>query len=209
VIAWAQAVMRRALGLLFLAVFGLPSQDLPPGVLTLARIRARVGQALDQLPDCTCVETVDRSWKPAGRAIKPVDRVVLQVLFSGGEELFAAPGDTRWEANPSAFLASGMMGDGLFALGLKIIFLNNVSVITYHGDESSAGRREARYDFSVSHRAGAPGRFATQAPRAWWACRVRSGPTPKLTIFSGWSLGSRRCGPEVRSASSEGPHSFS
>jgi hypothetical protein len=110
-----------------------------------------VRQAVDQLPDCTCVETVDRSWKPAGKDIKPLDRVVLQILFSGGEELFASPGDSRWDANPFAFLASGMMGNGLFALDLKIIFLNNVSVITYKGEEISNGRREARYDFSVSH----------------------------------------------------------
>ncbi|MGA2195048.1 MAG: hypothetical protein ABSH40_07230 [Bryobacteraceae bacterium] len=142
--------MRRALALLVLAVFCLPAQDLPPGVLTLSRIRARVGQALDQLPDCTCVETVDRSWKPAGKEIKPVDRVVLQILLSGGQELFAAPGDTRWETDPSALLVGGMMGNGLFALVLKIIFLDNVSVIKYKGDESAAGRREARYDFSVS-----------------------------------------------------------
>ena len=60
--------MRQALALLFLAVFGLPAQDLPPGVLTLSRIRARVGQALDQLPDCTCVETVDRSSRPVKRS---------------------------------------------------------------------------------------------------------------------------------------------
>jgi hypothetical protein len=142
--------MRRAPALLFLAVFWLPAQDLPPGVLALSRIRARVGQALDQLPDCTCVETVDRSRKQAGKEIKPVDRVVLQILFSGGKELFAAPGDTRWETNPSALLASGLMGNGLFALDLKVIFLNNVSVIRYGGDESTAGRRDARYDFSVS-----------------------------------------------------------
>jgi len=151
VIAWGRVMMNRALALLFLMFFGLPAQDLPPGALTLARIRARVGQALDQLPDCTCVETVDRSWKPAGKEIRPLDRVVLQILFSGGEELFASPGDTRWNTNPSAFLASGMMGNGLFALDLKIIFLNNVSVIVYKGDESSGGRREARYDFAVSH----------------------------------------------------------
>jgi len=48
-----------------------------------------------------------------------------------------------------------MMGNGLFALGLKIIFLNNVSTIRYHGDESTAGRREARYDFFVPHVVGA------------------------------------------------------
>jgi hypothetical protein len=83
--------MRRVPALLFLAVFCLPAQDLPPGVLALSRIRARVGQALDQMPDCTCAETVDRSWKPAGKDLKPVDRVVLQILFSGGEELFALP----------------------------------------------------------------------------------------------------------------------
>ncbi len=146
--------MRRVSALLFLAVFCLPAQDLPPGVLMLARIRARVGQALDQLPDCTCLETVDRFWKPAGKEMKPVDRVVLQILFSGGQELFAAPGDTRWESNPSALLASGMMGNGLFALDLKIIFLDNISVITYNGEESSGGRREARYDFSVSRMGG-------------------------------------------------------
>src|ERR1035438_9404178 len=147
--------MRRLLALFSLVVFCLPAQDLPPGVLALSRIRARVGQALDQLPDCACVETVDRSWKPAGKDLKPVDRVVLQILFSGGQELFAAPGDTRWESDPSAFLASGMMGNGIFALDLKTVFLNNVSVIAYQGDESRAGRREARYDFSVARVASA------------------------------------------------------
>jgi len=147
--------MRRALALPFLAVFCLPAQDLPPGVLALSRIRARVGQVLDQLPDCTCVETVDRSWKPAGKQSKPVDRVVLQVLFSGGQELFAAPGDTRWETDPFALLASGMMGNGLFALSLKIIFLDNISTIAYRGDESRAGSREVRYDFLVPHVVGA------------------------------------------------------
>lgn len=143
--------MRRALILLLPLVFVLPAQDLPPGVLTLARIRDRVRQAVDQLPDCTCVETVDRFSKSAGKEFKPIDRVILQILFSGGKELFAAPGDTRWEENPFAFLASGMMGNGVFALDLKIVFLNNISVITYKSDEFPALRREARYDFFISH----------------------------------------------------------
>jgi hypothetical protein len=142
--------MRRPFALVFLAIFGLPAQDLPPGVLTLARIRDRVRQAVERLPDCTCIETVDRSWKPAGKELKPVDRVVLQILFSGGKELFAAPGDTHWEANPSAFLSSGLMGNGLFALELKSVFINNQSIIRYKGEESPTGRREARYDFSIS-----------------------------------------------------------
>jgi hypothetical protein len=142
--------MRRAISLLFLAVLCVPAQELPPEVLTLARICSRVREAVNRLPDCTCVETVARFRKPAGKELKPIDRVVLQILFSGGKELFASPGDTHWETNPFAFLASGMMGNGLFALNLKNIFLDNHSVIRYKGDESPTGRREARYDFHIS-----------------------------------------------------------
>ena len=142
--------MRRSLSLLFLAVSSLSAQDLPPGVLTLARIHDRVREAVERLPDCTCVETVARFRKPAGRELKPLDRVLLQILFSGGKELFASPGDTHWETNPVAFVASGMISNGLFALNLKTVFLDNHSVIRYKGDESSTGRREARYDFSIS-----------------------------------------------------------
>jgi hypothetical protein len=145
--------MRRSISLLFFAVLSLPAQDLPPEVLTLARIRDRVREAVERLPDCTCVETVARFRKPAGKALKPLDRAVLQVLFSGGKELFAFPGDSRWEADPSAFLTSGMTSNGLFALHLKAVFVNNQSIIKYKGEESSAGRREARYDFSLSRMA--------------------------------------------------------
>jgi hypothetical protein len=142
--------MRRALALFFLAAFCLPAQDLPPGVLALSRIRERVRLAVGRLPDCTCVETVDRYWKPARREMKLTDRVVLQVLFSGDKEMFASPGDTHWDANPAAFLASGMMGSGLFALDLKVVFVNNQALIVYKGDEPLAGRSVPRYDFHSS-----------------------------------------------------------
>ena len=142
--------MRRSISVLFLAVSSLSAQDLPPGVLTLARIHDRVREAVERLPDCTCVETVARFHKPAGKDLKPVDRAVLQILFSGGKELFASPGDTHWETDPFAFLTSGMMGNGIFALHLKAVFLNNQAIIRYKGDESPTGRREARYDFTIS-----------------------------------------------------------
>jgi hypothetical protein len=142
--------MRRAISLLFLAVFFVPAQDLPPEILTLARIRDRVREAVERLPDCTCVETVARFRKLAGKELKPLDRAVLQILFSGGKELFASPGDTHWETSPFAFLTSGMMANGLFALHLKAIFLDSRPIIRYKGDESPTGRREARYDFRIS-----------------------------------------------------------
>ncbi|MGA2724912.1 MAG: hypothetical protein ABSG79_21190 [Bryobacteraceae bacterium] len=145
--------MRRPVSLLFLAVFLLPAQDLPPEVLTLARIRDRVREAVERLPDCTCVETVARFRKPSGKQLKPLDRAVLQILFSGGKELFAFPGDSHWETSPFAFVTSGMMSSGLFALHLRAIFLDSRPIIKYQGDESPTGRREARYDFHISRMA--------------------------------------------------------
>ncbi len=141
--------MRAVVGLM-LAVVGLTAQDLPPEVLMLARIRANVAEAVGHLPDCTCLETVARLARPAGRKPRPLDTVVLQILFSGGHELFASPGDTQWENNPSAFLSGGLIGNGLFALYLRTVFLNNQSVIKYHAIEQSGGRPWARYDFTVS-----------------------------------------------------------
>jgi hypothetical protein len=142
--------MHRALALLF-AVLPLAAQDLlPPEVLLLSRIRARVQQAVDRLPDCMCVETVSRYHKATGKELKFMDNVVFQVLFSGDKELFASPGDTHWEKTPFSFVSGGMLGTGLFALHLRSVFLDNQSLIKYHGMEEPGGRSEARYDFSIS-----------------------------------------------------------
>lgn len=165
--------MRRSLSLLFLAVVRVSAQPLPPEVLTLARIHDRVREAVERLPDCTCVETVARFRKSAGKDLKPVDRVVPQILFSGGKELFASP--THWETSPLAFLTSGMISNGLFALNLKTVFLDNHAIVRYKGDESPTGRREARYDFHISRmssgytiqHAGASGSAALRG--SFWA----------------------------------------
>jgi hypothetical protein len=168
--------MRRAFAPLFLAALCLPAHDLlPPEVLMLSRIRARVRQAIDHLPDCTCIETVSRFQRAPGKDFRPIDRVVFQVLFSGDNELFSWPGDTRWENSPFGFVSAGMLGNGLFALHLKAIFLNGQSLIKYHGMEEPAGRALARYDFSISrmmsgysiHRLNATGVVATRG--SFWA----------------------------------------
>jgi hypothetical protein len=145
--------MPRVLVPLLLCALGMGAQDLlPPEVVVLARIRAGVREMLDRLPDCTCLETVTRLMKPPGKkaSASVVDTVVLQILFSGGHELFASPGDTRWEDSPLDFTTTGLMGNGVFALHLRSVFLSDRSVIKYHGMESSGSRDLARYDFSMS-----------------------------------------------------------
>jgi hypothetical protein len=144
--------MHRAL-VLFAAALSLGAQDLlPPEVLMLSRIRARVREAVERLPDCTCVETVVRYQKTPGKDkdLRFMDNIVFQVLFSGNKELFAEPGGTHWENSPFPFISGGMLGNGLFVLHLRSVFLDNQSLIRYHGMEDAAGRREARYDFSIS-----------------------------------------------------------
>jgi len=133
-----------------LAAALLCAQGLPPEVIALTRIRDGVRRTFEQLPDCTCVETVNRYLKPAGKSMQAMDRMVLETLFTGDEELFASPGDAHWNTDPATFIASGLIGNGLFASHLKSVFLNNVSITRYHGEESAGGRRESRYDFSIS-----------------------------------------------------------
>jgi len=142
--------MRRVLSILALAALPLAAGDLPLSVVMLARIRAHVRETVDRLPDCTCLENVARFHQLPGKDLKPVDSVVLQILFTGDKELFAAPGDTHWDPDVTSVLSEGLMGNGFFALHLRSIFLNDQSIITYHGLEDVDGLPEARYDFSIS-----------------------------------------------------------
>jgi hypothetical protein len=138
---------RRTIRLLLLAWGALTAaQDLPPEVLLIARIRAQVRQAVESLPDCTCLETIDRLRKSSGPgAFRPVDTQRVEILFAGDRELFATPGDNVWETSLVRFVSGGMVGNGVFALHLKSIFLNNQAVITWHGEEQNT----ARYDFTM------------------------------------------------------------
>jgi hypothetical protein len=141
----------------------------------LARIRAHVREVVSQLQDCTCVENVARFRKLPRKEPKLTDHVVLQILFSGNQELFASPGDSHWETSPLSFVTGGMMGDGFFALHLRSVFLNNQSTIRYKGEESLGGRRYARYDYTMSsmtsgwtiHHGGASGVVAVRG--SFWA----------------------------------------
>ena len=69
-----------------LAAMIAPGQELAPEVLLLARAKALLRQNLARLPDCTCLETLQRFYTPAGKSqtMRPLDTVRLEVLYSGG-----------------------------------------------------------------------------------------------------------------------------
>jgi len=126
------------------------AQELPPGTLLLARVKARVRESLADLPDCTCIENV-RRFDKAGPdpVLKPLDRLQFQILFSRDRELYALPGTSRWETDPSAFVNAGSIGNGVFALYLKVLFVNGQASFTYRGAGEEFQLSTPQYDFRV------------------------------------------------------------
>lgn len=128
-----------------------PAQPPDPADPLLAQITAQVLQQVAQLPDCTCLETLTRHHRPPGDPgpVRPLDTVRLEVLYLDGKELFSSPGETRWERNPAAFTAAGMIGNGIFALYLRVVFATGDAEFRKRGTELVEGRQAWRYDFQV------------------------------------------------------------
>jgi len=127
-------------------------QDLPPGVLLVSKVKARVKQQMAHMPQYTCLETFERSHKFAGpkTTLMPQDTVRLEVLFTGAKEFFDSPGGRDFkEENPGVFVGSGVIGNGMFAGHLQALFVNDQGLFTYRGEEPWAGRRAAKWDFRV------------------------------------------------------------
>jgi hypothetical protein len=145
----AQAI---ALALAALAWPCAPAQELAPEVLLLSRVKAHLREAFAHLPNYTCLQTLERSHKPLGEEpLKRMDTVSLEVLYSGGSELYALPGDRGFqESKTPAFVGDGLISTGVFALHLKAALLNGNALLTWRGEEELDGRRAARWDFLLS-----------------------------------------------------------
>src|ERR1022692_4390189 len=125
--------------------------DLPREVLLLARFKQRMRQILLQVPNYTCLETIQRSAQGRRTTVfSPLDTVLMEVSTVGDKELLAWPGARRFEeADLTSFTSGGLMGSGVFALLARNVFVHDVTTIKYHGDEEIAGLPVARYDFGI------------------------------------------------------------
>jgi hypothetical protein len=135
-----------------MAPFGAAPQDLPPGVLLVSKVKAHIKKQMAHMPRYTCLETFERSHKPAGpkSELKPLDTVRLEVLFTGAKEFFDSPGGRDFkEENPGVFIGSGVIGNGMFAGHLQTLFVNDQGLFAYRGEEILGGRRTAKWDFRV------------------------------------------------------------
>ena len=132
------------------ALCAAAQNDLPPGVLLLARVKVHMRQELARLPNCSCLETIHREIRPSGGKMRPLDVVRLEVLYSERKEMYSPPGDRRFAAeHPSTFAGGGMIGDGYFALYLSDITSDGRVSYGYKGEEDLSGRRLAHFDFNL------------------------------------------------------------
>jgi hypothetical protein len=101
---------------------------------------------VSQLPDYTCRVTIERSARASSRAqFQMRDRVRLEVVFSGGDELYAWPGSERFERNIAELLpAHGLVSDGSYALHMRTLFLRNVA--TFDEPRRAKGKIELAFE---------------------------------------------------------------
>jgi hypothetical protein len=123
--------------------------DDPEGLLK--RIRGAIADRLSHLPNYTCHEIVDRLFRRSGEgSLEHLDRVEFEVAFVDHTELFARPGDPRFEEDSiSKVVNGGTIGNGAFASHAGALFSGDIATFKYSGSCKKEGHTTYRYDFQV------------------------------------------------------------
>jgi hypothetical protein len=117
----------------------------------LERARIQMAQNLSRLPNYTCLQTIERSARPApAKRFEFLDTVRLEVALVEGNELFAWPGAGKFEEKEIGDMVSGgAIGNGIFALHAKAVFQSGVPAFEYAGELPWKGRRAHKWTFAV------------------------------------------------------------
>jgi hypothetical protein len=123
-----------------------------PDQSQLARFQDKVRLDLTGIPNYTCLETIERAHREAhARDFKPVDTIRLEVSSVAGKELFAWPGSRQFEDRQvTAFVDSGTIGAGMFAMFASNLFVHGAGTREYRGEENLDGRTAVRCDFHLT-----------------------------------------------------------
>ena len=119
---------------------------------TLARIRARVVRDLNQLPNYTCLETIERSSQEANsKRFQLLDLVRLEVALVDNAEMFAWPGSRGFEsAKLRDLVPGGAIGNGSFALHARSVFDGRAAQVERVGETRLGNRRAMEYRYTVT-----------------------------------------------------------
>jgi hypothetical protein len=168
--------MRKGIVLAALILTLAAQSERPGQVELLTRIRQHMKMRLEQVPNYTCLETVER-FEQASSAdkFKARDTVRVEVAEVDGKELFARPGKKFDQTHPAAYAKGGFMANGLFALHSKALFVDGSAAFTYAGEDEFDGRKLVRFDYQVAqpvsgYRIVVPGRQAVVGYRgSFWS----------------------------------------
>ena len=118
---------------LLLSIHSHGQQPLAPQTLLLSRIKYHNLLTLARLPNYTCRETIERSYRtPPDRKFHILDLVRLEVAYVGNRELYGWPGAQKFEekdiTETANSLGIGPMGFGgkTTLLGTKICAINRL-----------------------------------------------------------------------------------
>ena len=163
-----------ALGLAaWLSLTGLLAQSTThnPSIV-LARTRDSVLTLTDRLPKYTCMQTVNRTYlqtveKPAAGAscdqfagdkkrllraldVEATDRLRLDVIVTGGQEIFSWAGAKEFESKwIGEVIGDGPVGTGSFGTFLLDIFGNDGAQFVFVGSTELQGKTVLEYGFHV------------------------------------------------------------
>ena len=148
--------MPRAYPLLCLAlVLSESAGQEPPANLEqelVQKVRQRMADNVKLLPDYTCLETIERSVRTAGKE-KPLvrDRIHLEVAYVGGSEMFAWPGSEHFDAALFEELPqqAGAIATGGFAGWIGSLFGSSAPAFTFAGACKVDGTSGSRFAFRV------------------------------------------------------------
>ncbi len=117
---------------------------------TLAKIKQSVLGNLRTLPNYTCTQVIERSYRwPGGRSFENVDRVRLEIGYIDGKELFGWPGGEKLAEEDLHRLVSGAITNGDYALVARALFGGPNVAIGELREENHAGRATLRCDFTA------------------------------------------------------------
>lgn len=156
-----------------LAACALNAQESAEPADLLERIRERMKSNLDQLPDYTCAQRIQRMRRAnAHQPWQKYDALRVDVAYVGGEELHGWTGSKLGEKELRELAGTGAVGTGSFGMHARNVFLGKATRFSYVGESPLMdGRQAIRYDFEV--------------PREGSVYKVRARPLEAIVAFRG------------------------
>jgi hypothetical protein len=145
--SWAAAWLY-AIGVVAAQSGGVPLEQ-----ATLGRIRARMAETLARQPNYTCVQQIERSSRRAPRHKYQLrDMLRLEVALVDGKEMYAWPGESKFEDRDLLDMVpgGGAIGTGDFATHARAVFLTGAPKFEYDGIVEIGGRRAYCYRYKVA-----------------------------------------------------------